>query len=49
MMEKNRIFLSPPHLGDVEAKNVSSAFSSNWISTTGPFVDEFEKRYRKTL
>ena len=47
MMEKNRIFLSPPHLGDEEAKNVSSAFSSNWISTTGPFVDEFEKDIAK--
>ena len=46
-MEKNRIFLSPPHLGDEEAKNVSSAFSSNWISTTGPFVDEFEKDIAK--
>ena len=42
-MKGNRIFLSPPHLGDQEAKNVSIAFSSNWISTTGPFIDEFEK------
>ena len=43
MMKGNRIFLSPPHLGDQEAKNVSIAFSSNWISTKGPFIDEFEK------
>ena len=42
-MKGNRIFLSPPHLGDQEAKNVSIAFSSNWISTKGPFIDEFEK------
>ena len=44
MMKRNRIFLSPPHLGHLEAKNVSSAFSSNWISTTGPFINEFEKK-----
>ena len=44
MMKRNRIFLSPLHLGHLEAKNVSSAFSSNWISTTGPFINEFEKK-----
>ena len=42
-MKKNRIFLSPPHVGDEESENVSNAFSSNWISTTGPFIEEFEK------
>ena len=42
-MEKNRIFLSPPHIGQEEANNVLKAFSTNWISTTGPFVDKFEK------
>ena len=47
MMERNRIFLSPPHIGDKEVENVSSAFSSNWISTTGPFVYEFEKNIAK--
>ena len=47
MMKRNRIFLSPPHLGKEEAKNVSVAFSSNWISTTGPFIDQFEKNIAK--
>ncbi len=42
-MKNNRIFLSPPHVGDEESENVSNAFSSNWISTTGPFIEEFEK------
>ena len=45
--EKNRIFLSPPHVGKEEANNVLKAFSSNWISTTGPFVDEFEEDIAK--
>jgi len=47
MMKKNRIFLSPPHVGDEESENVSRAFSSNWISTTGPFIEEFEKDIAK--
>ena len=42
-MNKDRIFLSPPHMGNDEAKNVSKAFTSNWISTQGPFINEFEK------
>tara|TARA_B100000963_G_scaffold264724_1_gene232902 strand:+ start:14677 stop:15810 length:1134 start_codon:yes stop_codon:yes gene_type:complete len=46
-MKKNRIFLSPPHIGHEENENVSKAFSSNWISTTGPYVDEFEKNLAK--
>ena len=46
-MKKNRIFLSPPHIGHEENENVSKAFSSNWISTTGPYVDEFEKKLSK--
>ena len=46
-MKKNRIFLSPPHVGKEEAKNVLKAFSSNWISTTGPFVDKFEEDIAK--
>ena len=48
MMKRNRIFLSPPHLGHLEAKNVSSAFSSNWISH-GPFINEFEKKLQDTV
>ena len=46
-MKKNRIFLSPPHIGQEEANNVLKAFSTNWISTTGPFVDKFEKDIAK--
>lgn len=38
----SRIFLSPPHLGDVEVELVSEAFASNWIAPLGPHVDAFE-------
>ncbi|MFL2591323.1 MAG: DegT/DnrJ/EryC1/StrS family aminotransferase [Flavobacteriaceae bacterium] len=47
MMKNNRIFLSPPHVGDEESYNVSNAFSSNWISTTGPFIEELERDIAK--
>ncbi|MBX0319599.1 DegT/DnrJ/EryC1/StrS family aminotransferase [Shouchella clausii] len=39
----DRIFLSPPHLGDYEKKFVNEAFSTNWIAPLGPNVDLFEK------
>ena len=37
-----RIFLSPPHLGGKEAEFLADALASNWITTLGPHVDEFE-------
>lgn len=40
---KKRIYLSPPHLGDVELELVKEAFASNWIAPLGPHVDAFEK------
>src|SRR5512145_1301485 len=39
----NRIYLSPPHLGDDERKLVADAFDSNWIAPLGPHVDAFER------
>ncbi len=38
-----RIYLSPPHLGNIEADLVAEAFSSNWIAPLGPHVDAFEE------
>jgi dTDP-4-amino-4,6-dideoxygalactose transaminase len=38
-----RVYLSPPHLGDDEAGLVAEAFSSNWIAPLGPHVDAFER------
>lgn len=42
---KNRIFLSPPHMGGDEIKKVLEAFESNYIAPLGPQVDAFEKEF----
>lgn len=41
-MSKNKIYLSPPHLGKMEQHLVEEAFASNWISSVGPQVNSFE-------
>lgn len=38
-----RIYLSPPHLGDDEFRLVQEVFESNWIAPLGPQVDAFER------
>jgi pyridoxal phosphate-dependent aminotransferase EpsN len=38
-----RIYLSPPDLGDQELAHVLDAFRSNWIAPLGPHVDAFEE------
>lgn len=42
MAEKNKIWLSSPHMGVSEEKFVQQAFSSNWIAPLGPNVTGFE-------
>ena len=42
-MNKKRIYLSPPHMGDEEFAFVKEAFDTNWIAPVGPHVDLFEK------
>ena len=37
-----RIYLSPPHLGQKERRFVEEAFDSNWVAPLGPHVDAFE-------
>lgn len=44
-MDKKRIYLSPPHMGDKEFAYVKEAFESNWIAPVGPHVDMFEKEF----
>ncbi|MBL0170007.1 MAG: aminotransferase class I/II-fold pyridoxal phosphate-dependent enzyme [Gemmatimonadaceae bacterium] len=39
----DRIYLSPPHLGEDELALVTEAFRSNWIAPLGPHVDAFER------
>lgn len=38
-----RIYLSPPHLGEREEQLVLEAFRTNWIAPLGPHVDAFEQ------
>lgn len=41
--EKNRILLSPPHMGGNEQKYIAEAFVNNWIAPFGPNIKKFEK------
>jgi pyridoxal phosphate-dependent aminotransferase EpsN len=39
---KEKIWLSPPHMGGGEMKYIQEAFDTNWIAPVGPNVDGFE-------
>ena len=41
--------LSEPEIGKEELKNVSYCIKSNWISSNGKFVKEFEKKFANYL
>jgi dTDP-4-amino-4,6-dideoxygalactose transaminase len=41
-MNKNRIWLSSPHIAESELNFVIDAFDSNWVAPLGPNVDGFE-------
>lgn len=43
MKAKNRIWISPPHIGKKEFEYVKDSFDTNWISTVGPHISNFEK------
>ncbi len=40
---KDRIYLSSPHIGNLEQQYVQEAFATNWIAPLGPHVEAFEK------
>jgi pyridoxal phosphate-dependent aminotransferase EpsN len=40
---QRRIFLSPPHIGAEERRNVEAAFDTNWIAPVGPHLAAFEQ------
>lgn len=44
-MKKDRLYLSPPHMGELEEKYIREAFESNWIAPLGPQVDAFEREF----
>jgi dTDP-4-amino-4,6-dideoxygalactose transaminase len=42
-MNKNKIWLSAPHMGGSEMKYIEEAFDSNWIAPVGSNIDCFEQ------
>jgi len=49
MQEKNKIWLSSPHIGTNELLYVNEAFETNWISPLGPHVNAFEKGLQEQI
>ena len=45
--EKTIIPLCEPNLGNIESSLVNQALDSNWVSSAGSFVGEFESRFSK--
>ena len=41
--EKEKVWLSSPHMGGWEQIFVQEAFETNWVAPLGPNVDGFEK------
>src|SRR5690606_16038385 len=41
-MEKEKIWLSSPHMGGKEMEFIQEAFDTNWISPVGPNLTAFE-------
>lgn len=39
----SRIYLSAPHMGELERGFVEEAFATNWLSSVGPNLDAFER------
>jgi pyridoxal phosphate-dependent aminotransferase EpsN len=40
-----RLYLSPPHMGNDELRLLQDAFASNWIAPLGPHVEAFEREF----
>lgn len=48
-MNKERIWLSSPHMGGTEQKYVQEAFDTNWVAPLGPNVTGFENDLEEYL
>ena len=48
-MNKDKIWLSSPHMGGNEIKYVNAAFEENWIAPLGPNVNGFENDIKQYL
>jgi perosamine synthetase len=42
---KCKIPVAQPEIGDEELENVTAAVKSGWVSSKGPFIEEFEKNF----
>src|SRR5271155_832743 len=42
-----RVYLSPPDVGELERERMLAAFDSNWIAPLGPEVDSFEAQMQE--
>ena len=42
---KNKIPVAEPEIGEEELQNVIKAVKSGWVSSKGPFIEEFEKSF----
>jgi len=40
-----RVYLSSPHIGDLERRFVAEAFDTNWVAPVGPHVGAFEREF----
>lgn len=49
MSKTAKIYLDAPDIGATEKKFLSKAIDSGYVSTIGPFVPEFEKRFAQYL
>jgi perosamine synthetase len=46
---KPKIPVAEPEIGEEELKNVTEAVKSGWVSSKGPFVEEFEKSFSRYI
>lgn len=44
-MIKQKIPIAKPEIGEEELRNVIDAVKSGWVSSKGPFIEEFEKSF----
>lgn len=44
-----RLYISPPSVTQKEIDYVTAALKSNWIATTGEYIDLFERRLEEYL
>jgi dTDP-4-amino-4,6-dideoxygalactose transaminase len=48
-MSRDRIHLSPPHMGEHERMLLLEAFDSNWVAPIGPHIHAFEQEFAEKI